>query len=85
MAGGIDVPRVMGSSSTYTKSHIGGFEGRALRAGDYLKSGRARPAILGKGLPPQVIPEYRNQSELRVMLGPQADYFTGNGIYTFLH
>lgn len=85
VAGGIDVPRVMGSSSTYTKSHIGGFEGRALHAGDYLKSGRVRPGILGRGLPPQYVPEYRKQSELRVMLGPQDDYFTENGIHTFLH
>ena len=85
VVGGIDVPRVMGSSSTYIKSHIGGFEGRALRAGDYLKGGRARPGILGRGLPPQFIPEYRNQSELRVMLGPQDDHFTENGIHTFLH
>ena len=84
VAGGIDVPRVMGSSSTYIKSRIGGFDGRALRAGDYLKGGRARPGILGR-LPPQFIPEYRNQSELRVMLGPQDDCFTENGIHTFLH
>lgn len=38
IAGGIDVPLVMGSRSTYLRAQIGGFEGRALRAGDLLKT-----------------------------------------------
>ena len=84
VAGGIDVPKVMGSSSTHVKSHIGGLEGRPLCAGDYLKNGQARPTILGRRLPPQYVPEYQNQSELRVILGPQDDYFTEEGIHTFL-
>lgn len=36
VAGGIDVPDVMGSSSTDTKAGIGGHEGRLLRDGDCL-------------------------------------------------
>ena len=84
VAGGIDVPKVMGSSSTYVKSRLGGFEGRPLRAGDRLKSGKARPAILRRRLPPQYLPEYRNANELRVILGPQDDRFTEEGIHTFL-
>ena len=85
VADGIDVPRVMGSSSTYVKSHLGGLEGRPLRAGDRLKSGKASPRILEGKLPSQYIPEYQNQSELRVILGPQDDHFTEKGIHTFLH
>lgn len=85
VAGGIDVPKVMGSSSTYVKSRLGGVEGRPLRAGDRLKSSKARPRIFGGRLPPQYVPEYRNQSELRVILGPQDDHFTEQGIHTFLH
>ncbi len=85
VAGGIDVPKVMGSNSTYVKSHLGGIEGRPLRTGDHLKSGKARPGILGVKLPSQYVPEYRNQSELRVILGPQDDHFTEKGIHTFLH
>ncbi len=38
-AGGIDVPVVMGSRSTDVKCHLGGYEGRALKAGDVLSSG----------------------------------------------
>ncbi|HVY04342.1 MAG TPA: biotin-dependent carboxyltransferase family protein [Burkholderiales bacterium] len=37
--GGIDVPVVMGSRSTYDTAHIGGVEGRALREGDVLPVG----------------------------------------------
>ncbi len=39
IAGGIDVPVVMGSRSTDVKCRIGGYEGRALKAGDVLQSG----------------------------------------------
>jgi biotin-dependent carboxylase-like uncharacterized protein len=84
VAGGIDVPKVMGSCSTHVKSRMGGLEGRPLHAGDRLKSSQAQPAILVRRLPPQYVPEYQNQSELRVILGPQDDYFTEEGIHTFL-
>ncbi|HTG70211.1 MAG TPA: biotin-dependent carboxyltransferase family protein [Candidatus Udaeobacter sp.] len=36
VAGGFDVPEVMGSKSTYLRGAIGGFKGRALRSGDVL-------------------------------------------------
>ncbi|AKG34419.1 5-oxoprolinase subunit C family protein [Paenibacillus durus] len=41
VSGGLDVPVVMGSRSTYLRAGIGGFEGRALRAGDELPVGPA--------------------------------------------
>lgn len=40
VAGGIDVPEVMGSRSTYLRAGVGGLEGRPLRAGDLLARGR---------------------------------------------
>lgn len=39
VAGGIDVPLVMGSRTTYRRAGIGGHEGRPLIAGDRLKTG----------------------------------------------
>lgn len=39
VAGGIDVPVIMGSRSTYLRAEFGGFEGRALKSGDQLKIG----------------------------------------------
>lgn len=41
--GGIDVPVVMGSRSTYLKAAIGGYEGRALKAGDLLPYNESAP------------------------------------------
>ncbi|MET3575003.1 biotin-dependent carboxyltransferase family protein [Bhargavaea ullalensis] len=39
VAGGIDVPKVMGSRSTYMKAGIGGYRGRLLQKGDRLPAG----------------------------------------------
>ncbi|AIE58997.1 biotin-dependent carboxyltransferase family protein [Bacillus methanolicus] len=39
VAGGFNVPTIMNSSSTYLRAEIGGFNGRALKAGDQLKFG----------------------------------------------
>jgi len=85
VAGGIDVPEVMGSRSTYIKSRLGGLEGRQLRPGDRLRSGEARVEFSARKLPSQYILEYKAENELRVILGPQDDYFTERGIRTFLH
>lgn len=41
VAGGFQVPMVMGSRSTYMRGGIGGHEGRALRAGDKLETDTA--------------------------------------------
>ncbi|BCQ64150.1 hypothetical protein PBOI14_59000 [Pseudomonas sp. Boi14] len=52
VAGGIDVPLVLGSRSTYALGTLGGFQGRRLVAGDELPvgvaSGKSRP---GASLP----------------------------------
>ena len=39
VAGGVDVPLVLGSRSTYPLGALGGFEGRALKAGDRVNVG----------------------------------------------
>jgi antagonist of KipI len=43
IAGGIDVPKVLGSRSTYVRAGIGGHMGRALRRGDALCWGAPAP------------------------------------------
>jgi 5-oxoprolinase (ATP-hydrolysing) subunit C len=83
VAGGFDVPEVLGSRATHTRSHLGGHEGRGLRAGDVLAT--FGPA--GPEMPPAriVAPELARSSEvIRVLLGPQADYFTEATIAGFL-
>ena len=86
VAGGIDVPPVLGSRSTYTRSRLGGLAGRALAQGDRLSvSPRGLMSqVAGRELPARNIPAYGSNHELRVVLGPQDDAFTEQGVKTFL-
>ncbi|WP_188398914.1 biotin-dependent carboxyltransferase family protein [Sporomusa sp. GT1] len=83
--GGINTPVVLGSRSTYTRAAVGGLDGRALQAGDVIPIGKDADAAprTSRLLPVEFIPAYRDQVELRVLLGPQDDYFSEAGITTF--
>ena len=86
VAGGFDVPLVLGSRSTYTRSKLGGIGGRAIRAGDRLP-GVAAPVVEGarsRRLPRRLVPAYGHQHALRVVLGPQDDAFSEEGVRAFL-
>ena len=86
VAGGFDVPLVLGSRSTYTRSKLGGIGGRAIRAGDRLP-GVAAPVVEGarsRRLPRRLVPTYGHQHALRVVLGPQDDAFSEEGVRAFL-
>ena len=52
IGGGVEVPLVFGSRSTYLRAKFGGHEGRALRSGDVLHVGRAVDAFR-RGSPPR--------------------------------
>lgn len=82
-AGGVEVPPVLGSRSTYLRGRLGGLEGRALRRDDVLRLGAAAAAPR-RALPVSAIPDWRREPVLRVVLGPQADRFTDAGIAAFL-
>jgi len=86
VAGSVDVPAVLGSRATYTRSRLGGLDGRALKAGDILHVGGERPVLPGGALqlPAAHRPAYGHAHVLRVVLGPQDDRFTAKGIDTFL-
>jgi urea carboxylase len=73
-AGGIDVPPVLGSRSTYTMGALGGHEGRALAVGDRLPVGTET----GTPRPFSTRPEYARAWEIRAMRGPQSapDFLT---------
>ena len=45
VAGGLDVPAVLGSASTDLRAGFGGLDGRALRAGDALRAWGPAPAV----------------------------------------
>ncbi len=82
VAGGIDVPPVLGSRSTYARFAIGGLEGRALRADDVLQSGEHASHNMIEGTLRTPLLERWN-APIRVLLGPQDDYFTSGARATF--
>ena len=84
--GGIDVPLVLGSRATYLRGRLGGLGGRALQKGDTLPVGtpRAGSGREGRAVPAPLRPAYPAERECRVILGPQDDRFTSEGIQAFL-
>ena len=69
VSGGIDVPVVLGSRSTYTLGALGGFEGRKLAAGDMLPVGAGAGASEGRTVPPALRRSQGVEIELRMMPG----------------
>ncbi len=85
VAGGIRVPEVMKSASTCVRAGIGGLNGRPLRKGDILRADAGVTSAKTARIPAKYIPAYGNDLTLRVVLGPQDDCFTNEGISTFLN
>jgi antagonist of KipI len=82
--GGIDVPPVLGSRSTYLRGSLGGLQGRALRKGDQVGLLPPRGPWRERRMRPEAIPAWEEEGLVRVVLGPQADRFTPEGIERFL-
>jgi 5-oxoprolinase (ATP-hydrolysing) subunit C len=82
VAGGFDLPPQLGSLATHCRSGIGGVGGRPVQAGDALPLAtewvRAEPE---RSLREPPMPR---DTPLRVVLGPQDDYFTPAALATFL-
>ena len=81
--GGIAVPPVLGSASTYTRAALGGLDGRILRHGDVVPLAVARAserAELRRSLPMQATTD----QAVRVVLGPQQEFFTKQAVATLL-
>jgi len=72
VAGGFDLPQVLGSRSTYARAGLGGIDGRSLRIGDRVATGAggADVSLRLTDVPHPI------SGPLRVMPGPQRDYFT---------
>jgi biotin-dependent carboxylase-like uncharacterized protein len=70
IAGGIDVPVVLGSRSTYALGALGGHEGRKLAAGDTLELGESgKRAAEGRTVPRELRRLPVDPVELRVLPG----------------
>jgi biotin-dependent carboxylase-like uncharacterized protein len=85
LGGGIDAPIVLGSRSTYLRGKIGGLNGTILKEGDIISSFKTKVISKKYRLPAEFIAKYMQDSIVRVILGPQINYFTRNGITTFLN
>lgn len=90
VAGGIDVPSYLGSKSTAIYGGFGGYEGRALKKGDELKSGPSPinfNSIIGRKLKDEFIPKYGGKWALRAIPGPNGvpDYFSEEGMEQFFN
>ncbi|MGC4024268.1 MAG: biotin-dependent carboxyltransferase family protein [Mesorhizobium sp.] len=68
ISGGIDVPLVLGSRTTYVLGALGGFEGRVLKAGDVLPLGKGSGKA-GRSLPASYHRQVKTPVELRMVPG----------------
>ncbi len=81
--GGIAVPLVLGSASTYVRAAMGGLDGHALRQGDFVPLAMAcasdRPELrLSSPMPAT------GDQPIRVVLGPQQDFFAEEAVNALL-
>lgn len=76
VAGGINVPEIMGSRSTYLRAALGGFGGRALKSGDRLAIGDSPNFSLAGHSWFMPSPYYSSKPEIRVIPGRQFDSFS---------
>ncbi|MBR2310722.1 MAG: biotin-dependent carboxyltransferase family protein [Oscillospiraceae bacterium] len=84
VSGGFDIKPVMGSLSTNLKVKLGGFQGRKLLAGDQIPLRQPGSLEMLGTCKTQPDNQYPDTVVVRVILGPQEDYFTQKGIDTFL-
>lgn len=83
LAGGIEVPMVLGSRSTCLAAAFGGFEGRPLRAGDRLAVAEISAPVRRGRLRRDALPAYASRCSVRVVGGPQSEAFSADGQRTF--
>ncbi|MCM3240281.1 biotin-dependent carboxyltransferase family protein [Heyndrickxia oleronia] len=92
IAGGLSIPSIMGSKSTYLRAGIGGFHGRSLQMGDQIPFGlpnEISAKIMREldahclhffemewSVTSELIPNYKNSASIRVIKGRQYHLFT---------
>lgn len=83
--GGIKIEKIMNSASTMIKSKVGGYKGRPLQCDDMLELAYKK-AMFDDYFKRKVNYVFTKESkkEIRVILGPQDDRFTKEGMETFL-
>jgi biotin-dependent carboxylase-like uncharacterized protein len=79
--GGFDIEPVLGSVSTFMRGGFGGWEGRALQAGDGLPLREYRARIAAERKLEAL--DLRAASRVRAIPGPQSDYFADEEVSAF--
>jgi biotin-dependent carboxylase-like uncharacterized protein len=79
--GGFDIAPVLGSASTYIRGGFGGWQGRALIAGDWLPLCRPNASDREEWEIPDL--DLAPPSRFRAILGPQDDHFAEREIAAF--
>lgn len=68
--GGIDVPVILGSRSTYTLGGIGGLNGRKLEAGDVVPVGSPQSDVpTAREVPGSFRPSFAKEQTVRIVMG----------------
>ena len=86
--GGIDVPEVLGSRSTYSLGGIGGFKGRKLEAGDVVPVGTPlNSGVLpqAESVPEEFRPVFAKEQTVRIVLGLYDHRLTDEGLGNLLN
>jgi len=81
--GGIAVPLVLGSASTYVRARLGGLHGRPLQKEDAVPLAIARASERREMRMPVTLAATREQP-IRVVLGPQQEYFIPEALTALL-
>lgn len=87
VSGGITIPSLLGSRSTYLLARFGGVEGRRLLAGDLLPVGPLRPeaeALIGRTVPSRFLPRLQREVGLRIIMGLCSYRLTEESVEEFL-
>jgi biotin-dependent carboxylase-like uncharacterized protein len=86
-AGGIDVPKVMGSRATYLRGSYGGFHGRALEKGDKIPLGKHLFELRNverRRVRTHDIPNFKRNRTVRFIVGPHLNEFKEASLHHFL-
>lgn len=87
-AGCMNIPKQLGSFSTNIKASFGGFHGRNIKVNDEINIVTNKKNInkyIGNKLDRSYIPNYKGDIKVRVVLGPQDDYFSEAEINKFFN
>jgi|SRR6056297_637393 len=80
-SGGLNVKKVMQSKSFYSRAGIG----TEIVNGKIIEINGSKKNYLNNKIDESYISEITDRTNLRVVLGPQNDYFTGKGIENFFN